>query len=1035
MGDEQLFKQNIEETKERLSAGALEIENFEQDFLSDIQRTIVDDKEQNGRLTNTKRVLDNQKQRDVVVDVSLLQEDVQRVDDIEEFLYEEKQEEISKENKEAKNENKIEEKQEVKQEIRVQLKDIRIPIEGRKSAPLIHMNTDPLLAEEKLKEKAVHGLLGQIDRYLSHQNDDVECIAKLLNTDENGSASYKQMRFAVQNMQQIARKLKKGEPVSNGVIMEGVMLLSETAQGYCDLHDSPIRLTKKGKDRRKAAYMIRRLCTLFYDKYDRLSGGKGLAIRPDKEVVIGVSPSEIKKAGKHVRELAANYDNWRKHFAHQEARERENIRDKADLFAVYERDIEIYKATRKEIDWKPEVAAIIREYEYYKLQNKLLTLAEQEKDGKQLADKHTESVKEYAEKLDERKKTEKPLPKEVVDTGLTDEQIAAVEKIDRWFIRNYNNAGLVGRLFGVRNHHGDIVSELFKKTKRERLFIYYLIETGARKSPNYIDVYKSQTVYTPNLDNFKDVMLATKLKVASHATGTYVYMHKLSEAMQINREYKDLVKDCCTVPQSDKEAVREDKKKNQNPKEVKRQDALLKFYFSTQTYRNKLIDYQNENDKKKKETIRQEAKVLADITKENLKALIDADNAFGEETIKGVDKEGKLNNIDPMQTRPDMTLQDGVDAFSQLSLVGGNALSYTPAAYNLATLGIEKLPFVNGRWHLSDSVLAHNEFYSGATGTTIAGLSQIAATAFAIWHLVENHDKMHIGDVGAGVAGILQSFGNAATTVWKGVESGNALQITQSSKKAAEVTASSGLKAAGAVTAGLGVMISSYKMTSGYLDEKNTKSAKDYLEYKHGEALSRAKNEEEKKKLDREIRYEKNIIKLSERMTDYKKKSATGQMVANSISFAGVFVPGIGSMVSIGGSILGVGLGILDVVRLGGIRDKMFDEFFDIDNLVKTELSKEEERGRTIHDEKEFRERMRRKLAASLGYADIPTACDEIARRYADFLCCRLYDKTYNISNREKNGYIQLIKSFGLPYEEDKQIPSAYLLARKMAGR
>ena len=764
MGDEQLFKQKKEEKKERISVGLPELEAFEHDFLSDIPRAIEDDTEQIGRLTHTKSVLNAQEQQDAVADVSLLQDDLQQEDDIQAFLYEEK-----------------------KEGIKVNLKDIKLPLEGRKSAPLIHMNTDPVLAEEKLKEKAIHGLLGQMDRYLSHQNDDIECIARLLNQDENGSASYKQMRFAVRNMQQLAQKLKKGEPLSNGVIMEGVMLLSETAQGYCDLHESYVRLTKKGKDRRKAAYMIKRLCTLFYDKYDRLSGGKGLAIRPDKDVVIGVSPSEIKKAGKRVRELSANYDNWKKHFAYQEACERENIRDKANLFAVYEHDIEIYKATREEKDWKPEVAAIIREYEYYKLQNKLLNEAEQEKDGDKLTDKHTESVKEYAEKLDERKKTEKPLSKEEIDTGLTDEQMAAVEKIDRWFIRNYNNAGLVGRLFGVRNQHGEIISELFKKTKRERLFIYYLIETGARKSANYTDVYKSQTVYIPNLDNFKDVMLATKLKAASHATGTYVYMHKLSEAMQINREYKDLVKDCCTVPQSGKVKVREGKKKDQDPKAVRRQDALLKFYFSTQTYRNKLVDFQNEKDKKKKETIRQEAKVLADITKDNLKALIDADNAFGEESIQGVDKEGKLNNIDPMQTRPDMTLQDGVDAFSQLSLVGGNALSYTPAAYNLATLGVEKLPFVNGRWHLSDSALAHNEFFSGAiTGTTIAGLSQLAATAFAIWHLAENHSKMHIGDVGAGVAGILQSFGNVTTTVWKGVESGNALKLTQSSKKAAE---------------------------------------------------------------------------------------------------------------------------------------------------------------------------------------------------------------------------------------------------------
>ena len=141
---EALFKQNKEENKDRLSAGTLEIKNYEQDFLSDIKRADAVDKEQTGRLTNPKSVLDAQKQRDAVADVSLFQKDVQDVDDVGEFLYGKKQEE-----------DRIEEK-------RTELKDIRIPIEGRQSAPLIHMNADPSVVEEKLKEKALRGLLGQI---------------------------------------------------------------------------------------------------------------------------------------------------------------------------------------------------------------------------------------------------------------------------------------------------------------------------------------------------------------------------------------------------------------------------------------------------------------------------------------------------------------------------------------------------------------------------------------------------------------------------------------------------------------------------------------------------------------------------------------------------------------------------------------------------------------------------------------------------------------------------------------------------------
>ncbi len=951
----------------------------------------------------------------------------------------------------------VEEKQEAPMSFR--LKEIGLPPEGQEAMRTQKSKADPAQASKDLKDKALRDLFFKMEHYISYQVGDVDCIAMLLNQEEKGSASFQQMRYASRHMQSVANRIRKGEKVSNGMLMEAIMLVSETAQCYIDLHESTIRYTQKGVDRRKAAFLLRRLCTLFYNEYDKISGGQGLRIRPDKSVTVGASPEEIKKAGKRIRELGGNLKKWKKHFAFQEARERENIRDKASLFEVYARDIEIYKATRDEKDWSSEVGAVIREYEYYKLQNKLLDQAEKEEDGHLVADMHTDSVRAYAEELDERKKKEKALSKEEIDTGLTEEQLVAVERIDRWFIRNYNNAGLVGRLFKVRNHHGDIISELFHKTKRERLFIYYLIENGKRKIPNYIDVYRSQTTYVPDLDKFKSVMLSTKLKVADHATGTYVYMHKLSEAMQVNREYKDLVRDCHMGARAAEQRLKEreekekkDKKESGDnlsgvklPKEViqtreqrlqSRNDALYRFYGSTQAYRDKLIACQKEQDKEKKKTLEAEAKELADLTKEDLKVLIDADNAIGEDMLPGVNKHGYMKQTDVVQNRPDMLMQDAVDGYSQLSTVGGGALSFTPTAYNFVTKGIEKIPFIDVKWHLSDSAMARPEFYSGAiNATVISGLAQIASSAFAIWHLSQTKDNMHKGDLAAGVAGILQSLGGIATTVWKGVEKGNALKATQSVEKAGEVAMSTGLKAATAVTAGMGVMLSSYKLTTSFMDGHNTTKAQYFLEQKRNQAFDHPVSEDEYKEISKELKYEQNMLNLSRRMNKYKKVSAVGKVLSSSISMAGVFVPGLGSLISFGGTAVGLLYGIWDVVRLGKVRDKMFDEFFDVKTLVEREIRKVESRGRIIVDKEDFRERMRRKLAASLGYADVITACDQIARRYADFICKKLYGPPEGITENEKNGYIQLIKSFGLPYNEEEQIPSPYLLARRMAGR
>ena len=84
-----------------------------------------------------------------------------------------------------------------------------------------------------------------------------------------------------------------------------------------------------------------------------------------------------------------------------------------------------------------------------------------------------------------------------------------------------------------------------------------------------------------------------------------------------------------------------------------------------------------------------------------------------------------------------------------------------------------------------------------------------------------------------------------------------------------------------------------------------------------------------------------------------------------------------------------------------------------------------------------FKKRMRRLLAASAGFADVETACDHIGKKYAEIICKKLFgdESERTTDENERKGYIQLIKSFGLPYNEKKKIPGAAQLARKMNGR
>jgi hypothetical protein len=147
-------------------------------------------------------------------------------------------------------------------------------------------------------------------------------------------------------------------------------------------------------------------------------------------------------------------------------------------------------------------------------------------------------------------------------------------------------------------------------------------------------------------------------------------------------------------------------------------------------------------------------------------------------------------------------------------------------------------------------------------------------------------------------------------------------------------------------------------------------------------------------------------------------------------------IPGLGgTILTAVGFVGGITVSILKAVDLGNIREAMFDRYFHFEEFMQKVKDRMDKKGRQIYDEKTLRERMRRKLAAAAGYSDMISVSNQIAKRYADQVCERLFGGNEVMPEDEKNGYIQLIKSFGLKYSEEKKIPDAKLLARKMTGR
>ena len=77
-------------------------------------------------------------------------------------------------------------------------------------------------------------------------------------------------------------------------------------------------------------------------------------------------------------------------------------------------------------------------------------------------------------------------------------------------------------------------------------------------------------------------------------------------------------------------------------------------------------------------------------------------------------------------------------------------------------------------------------------------------------------------------------------------------------------------------------------------------------------------------------------------------------------------------------------------------------------------------------------------MAAVAGYADTNSAADQICKKFGQYVYAKLFGDAGSggaENDEEKNGYIQLVKALGLPYDANKKIPDEAVIARKFAGK
>lgn len=310
----------------------------------------------------------------------------------------------------------------------------------------------------------------------------------------------------------IADAKKEYEADDYDKMVTAILRLYEAANGYISTHSSK-------NDRYVAAQdIVKSLVKII---------GPNVNAQNNNIVIKNPSNEEIKRAKEAKKPLIDLYDNYIK-FCKELAENpfetpEEKLNRKLSLFnshRVYFDDYE--KADHQNVP--KEIKALFEERD--RLQSELIFRVQASKTVFKM--KNKDAKEEFEEKTEREKRNEE------LDKGVTPQQAAKIAEIDRWLLRNYNNGGMVGAFRSkVKKNRSEFIFNLLSLSKRERLFIYYMIESRSRTKPDDTgnDMLYSQERYIPSLKNFKNKMIASKLKFSKRFTGDYIYWDKLDQAM------------------------------------------------------------------------------------------------------------------------------------------------------------------------------------------------------------------------------------------------------------------------------------------------------------------------------------------------------------------------------------------------------------------------------------------------------------------------------------------------------------------------
>ena len=880
---------------------------------------------------------------------------------------------------------------------------------------------------EKLKEGELHAPktdvreklnLGMMKKQEANilkmkETGELSVIAQRLATCKSGaSAISAEVIAAFEKLETLVKDYTEGDEYTLSVCCDTILRISEALRGYEASHKGIIWFSSAGETRREYFSVAKKFFL------PHIQEATHYFVPSDEEKFASeYTVEQRKRAERHIDQLKKNIRRHLKHIGVETLETPEaRIKKKLIVFNNFREDLMVYRAVHKD-DMDDDTKAFYAQYDELLTESKYISWVKQNMNADLEKDDVRELVSEEAHREAEIEKKEKDYSKnEEIDHGLTEKQLEAVDRIDRWFLRNFNNGGLFGKIFKfLKTGCVDIVNELMSRSKRERLHIYYLIETGKRKDPSFLDVGASQSgdIYVPNLKTFKKQMTSHVLKITTHMTGAYMYWHKLSEAMNATDRYRDLL---ISVSRMEKQLAtqnaEDDKKEEEKPVEEKREQALLEFYVSLNKYA-KILAQAKDADKKDKKKLEALARVQGEEAQQALNKLVESDNAVA-----------KALEEDDLHHRQLDQMKEG-SAATVMYAKGAGAIS---GKLNIVSWGLQGEGF--GKLSLISTDVGSSLAICGATLAAVAN----------IYTLARYGSNMSYAARAATGLDIVNTAGSLTTTVYGAVEKAGFIRNNIADMAGKSFQTAGGLAVASYVTGGISAVIGATKIGLAIHHGSKTKSAKSALERIRREKEQNITDLKDSEALKRQEKYDRSMTKLAELNNHRKYTGGAANIATGAMTIAGtalVAFPVAGIVVSIAAIGVGIVASIIDAVQMGKAQNGFFDAFVNLPEIAKKVKAKMKQQGRPIGPEDAFIKQLRRKAVTALGFADMASACDQIAKQVADYILDKLFGE--GTSDEEKQAYVNVLKGLGVKYkpsdDPNKRRPQRLALAKALSGR